>query len=544
MNADTRSGVLQMNAARIFVSTMLALTATSTHAATLQCDQVHIQAVAPHDTTIVRATRLQSPAAYCSVVGYVTSTNPGPNNINFELDLPDQWAGRFYFGGNGGAAGSIQDPPVQYVQRGFAATATDTGHQGSVIDFSSFYNNPAKKLDYGNRAIHLVAVATQQITKAYYRNPRMVRYYRGCSKGGQQGLTQAQEYPDDFEGVIAGASGSGIQFPALVRYAQRVGASADNFISAAKLQLINDAVVKACDANDGVSDGIVNPELCSFNPAVLKCSPGQDPASCLTASELGTAQAILSPTRTTSGRFIYPPYSIADAELGWPTLIGFAPANAPGTANPWLPPVIPPLGYIFANPSAQSLFYDDLTYNAMTDFKFTDAYIQQFETLSRTKIGNVADNPNLSVFARKGAKLLMWHGFSDPLVSPYNSIEYYESVVDFFHGSLPRVRNFARLFMAPGVLHCGGGPGPQDTGDHALDAMIRWVEHNKAPDELVATSTDSTTGAVREFKLCPYPQVAIFKNRKHKSRDINDADSYECRSPFFALIDRPKFEND
>jgi len=500
-----------------------------TGAAGVACDVAGLNAIAPADTTIVAAEWTGTAHTYCKITGFVTSTAPSPNKIGFELALPGDWSGRYYFGGNGGAAGSIQDPPGPHAEAGFAAAATDTGHQGSPTDFSSLAGNLARKLDYGSRSVHLVAVATQAMTKAYYAKPARYRYYRGCSKGGQQGLVEVQDYAQDFDGVITGAPGTGMLFPAFAGIAQHMGASAANWVSPAKLALFDAEVVAECDKLDGAVDGIVqHPQLCHAKPETLLCKPGDDSAKCLTPGEVATINFISHDFRSESGKKFYPGFSVTGVANAWPPfLTGAAPPNAPGTPDPWVDPVRPGTAAHYIMAAGPQAFYDDRDhFNIITDFHFDDATIADNRRRSEA-LGQLGEKTDFSAFVAHGGKLLIWQGWNDPLVSPYHTYEYYRRVADASQGGLDAVRRYARLFMAPAVEHCRGGIGPQDVGDAALAAMIDWVETGRAPDSLVANRAPSPALPQRSFKICAYPQLSMF----NKGGEINDAQSYRCATP-------------
>lgn len=491
-----------------------------------RCDLDVLRRIAPSDTTIVGAARQLDPAPHCRVAGYVTSTNPGPNRINFELVLPDDWKKRYFLAGNGGAGGSIQDKPARYLVRGMAAAAHDTGHTGGGTDWTPMLNDVARKVDWGYRSEHLVAVATQQITRRYYYQSTdggMFRYFRGCSKGGGQAANLLENYPQDFDGIVAGTSGV-YDVPLFhATIGQHILGAPGRYVSPAKLKLLDDAVVAACDGLDGARDGIVtDPAACHFRPERLLCR-SSDRSNCLTSGELSTVKVILGGLRDRSGELIYPGYSISNA-TGWaPILTGLEPPRL-RAASPW-PEATAPQSLYVPQRTMRYFYFDDPNFDFLHGFdpaKPTDrARFARADHLYNAQIAN----PHIEPYRDHGGKVLFWAGWSDNSLSPFAMIRYYRAVEKAL-GDPARVRQFARLFMAPGVLHCGRGPGPQDVPDRALDAMVDWVEHGAAPAVLTASRPAGESLPAKSFLLCPYPQVAHYR-----AGEMNAASSWTCRPP-------------
>jgi hypothetical protein len=327
--------------------------ATRSAQAAIGCTRSDIQSAAQPNTTIVSAIAQSEPVAYCDVLGYVTTNRPGPNQVNFELGLPAAWNGRLLFVGNGMFAGSLAFPSVVFdvltpfpvsaeVSAGFATVITDTGHQGTgdspLFDGSWALNDVAKQDDWLFRGVHVVAVASKFITGSFYGSA-LRSYFAGCSTGGRQALVEAQRYPADFDGIVAGDPALGDLALGLNWNEQHIAAKGENYIPPEKLALIDSAVMQRCDAKDGVRDGLIqDPRKCTFSPESLRCRDGND-ISCLTQSQVATLKAIYSGASTAGGERIYPGFTKSDpfgnpdlpfGEDGWAFyMTGFESPNAP-----------------------------------------------------------------------------------------------------------------------------------------------------------------------------------------------------------------------
>ncbi len=469
-----------------------------------------------------------SVAEHCGVNGYATTGNrlEGYNRVNIQVDLPTDWNGRLYFIGNTGFAGSLQGMSVSSDQltAGYATAQTDTGHQGSSLDASWAQDNPTKIKDFGYRGVHRATRAAKAILKAYYGESPHHSYFEGCSRGGGQALMEAQRYPGDFDGVIAGAPaydwshfmmgfawGQARMFPS-------AGDIGEPRLPDNKLAYIESRVSANCDAIDGIIDGIIDdPRKCRFDcdRDLAICAAGSEASpSCLTPDQIETAKAIYSGPSNTSGQIFpgFPPGGEGGAG-GWSAWItgftGFPNLFGPG---------IPNLHHAFAGGFFKYLAYADRD-DGSFDFRDFD-----FETDvdSLGPIGRIlnASNPNLRKFRKLGGKLLIWTGWNDPAITSLGTLKYFDRVVDAM-GS--RTTNgFVRMYLLPGVYHCGGGPGP-DTFDR-LTAMVQWAEMGIAPQALIATN--SSTGLQRP--LCPYPQVArLIDANSNPTR----AASFQCVIP-------------
>jgi feruloyl esterase len=433
--------------------------------------------------------------AHCRVNAILRPSSD--SEIEMEAWLPENWNGKFQFVGGGGWAGIISFPAmVTAVQEGYATASTDTGHKGGNALFA--IGHPEKVVDFAYRAVHETTVVSKTlITRFYDRAPRL-SYWNGCSTGGRQGLMEAQKYPEDFDAIVAGAPANfqthlhawdlSVAVPALKDPAAAV--------PAAKLAMLNKAAIDACDAKDGVKDGLINnPRACSFDPSTLLCKES-DSDSCLTAPQLESVKRAYATTKTKSGEAVFPGKE-PGSETGWGVLAGqLAPGVSVGSFQ---------VAYNDAN-------WDAKTFDLDRDLKVVDE-----------KVGSVinAVNPDLSAFKAHGGRLLMYHGWDDTAISPGNSINYYESVVKKMGGKQDQ---FVRLFMAPGMQHCGGGPGPNQVNYMAI--MERWREGNIAPDTMTAYHvTNNRVDIVRP--LCPYPAVAQYKG----AGSTNDAANFVCKAP-------------
>ena len=455
--------------------------------------------------------------AFCRVAGVIAPA------INFEVWLPETgWNGKFQGIGNGGMAGSLRyDRMATALNRGYAAAATDTGHvsQGGAFDATWAFGRPDLIEDFGHRALHLTTVNAKAITAAHYGRPADYSYYVGCSKGGQQGLMEAQRYPQDYDGLIAGNPAhdwTSFYAAAHLWYSQATLADPDSYIPADKLPLLGDAVNAACDALDGIEDGVLDdPRACDFDPAQLTCAAGQDPATCFTPKQVEAVRAIWTGTTNAAGERVYPGL-VPGGEAtrgGWDRWVS---GEEPFTSLHWLA----------AEGFFRNLVFDDLEW----DFRSFD-YDEDL-AFALEKVGAALDavDPDLRPLRDLGGKLLVYHGWSDADISPLGSIDYYEDAVSVVgdgrdrETALADTREFFRLFMAPGMGHCAGGPGPNRFD--ALAALEQWVEEGQAPDRIVASRL--TGGVVdRTRPLCPYPEIA----RWNGTGSTDDAANFVCVRP-------------
>lgn len=436
--------------------------------------------------------------ASCRVAATLKPTSD--SEIKIEVWMPASgWNRKFQAVGNGAFSGAIAYPAMRTaLARGYATSSTDTGHTGGSASFG--LGHPEKVVDFGWRAVHEMAAAAKAIIAAFYDAGPKFSYWNGCSAGGRQAMKEAQRFPADFDGIIAGAPGldwTGRAAQA-VRVAKTLEASESARLSQTQTQLLHRAVVQACDAMDGVKDGLIeDPARCHFDPAPLTCK-GAGAADCLTTEQVETVRLIYSAAVNTKTK-----REIAGlapgSELGWTELGWSASARATGLDQFRF--------LVFKDPG-------------WTIQRFNpDADIARAEEADRDTLN--ALDPNLKPFIDRGGKLLQYHGWSDPQISPGNSVQYYERVVAALGGAA-KVDGSYRLFLAPGMGHCSGGDGP-NTFD-MVAALEQWVEQKKAPDFIVASHAIKGT-VDRTRPLCPYPQVAVYKG----TGSTDDAANFACR---------------
>jgi feruloyl esterase len=507
----------------ISMAVAAALGAGAVAAAPTQCDVASLQAKAPKDTTIAKAEAVAAKdklPAYCLVEGAVAT--PG-NSVSFRLGLPENWNGKFYFQGVGGFAGQMGRLNAG-LERGYASATTDTGHVGKTgTDGSWALDNRPKEIDYGHRGTHVTTVAAKALTQSFFGAPLEQAYFSGCSNGGRQALMEAQRYPDDYDGIIAGDPSLGAL--GYVRRAityQFMLKSPDRLLPATKLEVLSKAATAACDASDGVTDGIIgDPRHCKFDPAVLQCK-GADAADCLTSAQLDSVRAIYAESKTPKGERIYGfPIGHEAGNTGWPLWITGRDAPTKGADG-----VLTytdeqsPTGFRFVDGFFRYMAFekDDPTY----DWRKFDVQHDLPKIATITEILSPT-NPDLTKLRDSKAKLLLYHGWSDPAISAYGTIDYYNKTVTALGGK-QKADETVRLFLVPGMHHCAGGPGPNQFD--TLTALEQWVEKKQAPEVMIATH--ATDGKVdRTRPLCPEPQVAKYSGKG----SIDDAANFKCGLP-------------
>jgi feruloyl esterase len=436
--------------------------------------------------------------AFCRVAATLAPT--ADSDIKIEVWMPASgWNGKYNAVGNGAFSGSIAYPALSTaLLRGYAASSTDTGHTGNTANFAP--GHPEKVIDFGWRAVHEMTLASKRVIAAYYGSAPTRSYWSGCSAGGRQAMKEAQRFPEDFDGIVAGAPG--LDWTGRASQAVRVAKAldrADARLTEEQTRLVHRAALDACDAGDGVKDGIIgDPKACRFDPGVLQCTGGEQGAACLTPPQVATVRLIYSPIVNPNTRREIAGL-VPGSELGW-------------TDRGW-------------TSSARATGLDQFRYLVFNDPTWTPARFAGDSDAARAEEadrGTIdALDANLKPFFDRGGKLIHYHGWADPQISPSNSTQYYTRVVDA-GGDADAVRRSYRLFMAPGMAHCGGGEGPNafDT----LGALEAWVEHGRAPDQIVASH--STGGRVdRTRPLCPYPQMATYK----ASGSIDEAANFVCQ---------------
>ncbi|HUR35561.1 MAG TPA: tannase/feruloyl esterase family alpha/beta hydrolase [Vicinamibacterales bacterium] len=439
--------------------------------------------------------------------------------VRFEVWLPlANWNGKFQGVGNGANAGQISyDAMAAAVRRGYAVASTDTGHATTNgRDARWALGHPNLVLDFAYRGLHLTTTNAKAVVRAFYGESAKYSYYVGCSTGGRQGLMEAQRYPDDYDGLVTGAPAANwtrFQTGGHLWAVLALNKDPESYLPASKLPLIEKAVNASCDAADGIADGVLDdPRQCRFDAQALACKAGQDPSQCLTPKQAKAVNDIWSGPRNSRGEQVYPPYMRgAEAAGGWAS---YSTGKGPLSGNHWEQAENTLKYMVFENPS-----WDFRTFDYDRDVPIADARLAA--TMN-------AFDPDLAPLRKRGGRLLMYHGWNDPSISPQNTVNYYESAVATWRAQekagAEATPDFIRLFMVPGMLHCSGGPGT-DTFD-ALAALERWVERGDAPDSLPASHV--TAGVVtRTRPLCAYPKVAVYNGQG----STDQAENFTCRTP-------------
>lgn len=440
--------------------------------------------------------------AFCRVAATLKPSDD--SDIKIEVWLPASgWNGKFQAVGNGGWAGSISyGAMAEALYDGYATASTDTGHVGGRGAFA--LGHPEKVIDFGWRSEHEMTVKSKAIVQAFYGSAVKMSYWNGCSTGGRQGLKEAQRFPQDYDGIIAGAPANPrthLAFATLWIAHANLKAP-DSYIPPEKYPAIHQAVLNACDALDGLKDGLItDPTKCHFDPQTIACK-GADTPQCLTAPQIETVKKILAPSRNPrTGEEIYPGLE-PGSELGWATLAG--PEPFPATTDHFK-------YVVFKDPN-----WDWKTLNFDSDVALADKIDN--ETINATDV-------NLRPFFSRNGKLLLYHGWEDQNVAPQATINYYKRVVDTLGGE-SKTADSVRLFMVPGMAHCGGGEGPNQFD--MMSAMAVWREKGQTPERIIATrkidGTKTDGNVVRTRPLCAYPQVARYKG----TGSIDDAGNFVC----------------
>ena len=461
--------------------------------------------------------------AFCRVTAL---SRPSPDSdIQIEVWMPaNSWNAKFRGQGNGGFAGQLDYGALAIaLLQGYASAATDTGHAGNSAEATWALGHPEKIIDFGYRAIHEMTMVGKAAVKAFYGDAAKYSYFAACSNGGRQALMEAQRFPEDYNGILAGAPANYWThlLASALWDAQATTLDPESYIPNTKVPAIAQAVVAACDANDGVKDGIINdPRQCHFDPATMLCKEGNSD-SCLTEPQVIALKKLYAGPSDSHGKQIFP---------------GFVPGGEPGPGGwpLWITGPAPAKGLLFAFDYG---YFANMVYQK-TDWDYKSANLDDAVSGSDKKFASVLNStePDLQPFATRGGKLIVYHGWSDAAISPLNAIDYYESVVKRM--GQPSVDSFLRLYMVPGMQHCDGGPGVDVFGENGLAAvkdsrhdiyaaLEEWVEKGTAPSAIIAAKMDGEGPAAKvKFTrpLCAYPQQAKYKG----SGDPNDTASFAC----------------
>jgi len=441
-------------------------------------------------------------SAYCKVQGYVRP------NVRFELRLPlAGWNGKHLMRGCSGFCGAVLPRCDAALHKGYACIASDMGHFSSQTDAVWAWNNREAELDFAHRATHVTAVIGKAITSRFYRAPVARSYYEGCSTGGRQGLVAAQRFPDDFDGIIAGApvineTGAGMQLLWSVRAARRNDGSP--ILEPRHVRILHAAVIAQCDVLDGVLDGIVaDPRACGPELARLACTSGAAPSSCLTGDQIEAARQIYQGPVTSHGRALYTGGAMPGSELNWIGTYVAAPGDTPSY-------------YTFVG--------DLFRYLAFAEDPGSSWRPEQFDFDSDpARLGFMehlftGSNPDLRRFRDRGGKLIVYQGWADQSVVPLNVIDYFELTTRTMGGA-KQIEEFARLFMVPGMNHCAGGTGA--TEFDFLEAIDTWVEHGAEPTRLIGVKREQGK-VVMERPVLPYPRIPRYR----RGGDPSKAESF------------------
>jgi feruloyl esterase len=436
--------------------------------------------------------------AYCRVMMVLAPSSD--SHIEAAMFLPtENWNGKLQIVGNGGWAGTVSYPAMAAALReGYATASNDTGHRSNDAGGGGMFGlgHPEKITDFAYRAMHETVVKAKLITAAFYGRGPKYSYYNGCSTGGRQGLVEVSRFPEDFDAVAAGAPAN----PHVHLHAAGVERSLelmknDAPLTMAKVETLHKAVMDSCDALDGVKDGIIsNPEKCHYDPAVLLCKGGDDGPGCLTADQLQTVRIVFGDVKTKKGEVIWTGYPYG-TELQLGSL-----RNVPkGPGGVW--DVIRVLGH-------QDKDYDWHNFDLDSEVVLAD------------KAGIDTLTFDLSAFKNHGGKLLLYHGWADSTIPPGHTVLFYKEVLQTMG---QKQDDWMRLYMEPGMAHCGGGPGPDQF--NKMGVIERWREAGQAPGTIIASHVTGTTVDMTR-PLCPYPQVAVYSG----VGSTNDAANFSCKA--------------
>ena len=528
-----------MKTLTLFVATGLAASAA---AAQVPCES--LAGLALPDTTITIAALVpagtfnpQIDTTACRVAGSIRPT--GDSDIRFEVWMPAAgWNGKFLSAGEGGWAGNINYGGIGgALRRGYAGGSTDTGHVGGNADFAP--GHPEKVTDFGWRGKHLQAARSKDIIRAFYGEPAKHSYFSSCSNGGRQALMEIQRFPEDYDGLLVGAPANhwSNHFAGFVWNEQALWNTPGAYVDATKLAAVQAATLAQCDALDGVQDGVAeDPRACSFDPASIACPAGGDGPSCLTPPQVNAVRQIMAgPRNPRTGEQIYPGYFTSAAGEAGSWSLWITGTAAPGAS----------VQGMFGN-SFFGRVIEEIPAPGVWDFSTFDFDGDVAAANAKAATTFNAAETDLSAFARQNrrGKIIMWHGWEDPAISARDAVDYYQRVAQANEHGWNDADKYFRLFMVPGMLHCGGGPGPNAFGQSLpqarplssapehdiLIALERWVEEGVAPERIVAVKYVNNLpaqGIARTRPLCAYPKVAVYKGEG----STDDAANFQCRMP-------------
>jgi feruloyl esterase len=457
--------------------------------------------------------------------------------VNFEVRLPRAgWTQRYLQTGCGGLCGNLNvrvgnADGCAPAQRGeLAVASTDMGHRSGE---GVWQDDPQARIDFAYRGVHVTALAAKALIEKFYGQKPRYSYFAGCSDGGREALMEAQRFPEDFNGITAGAPAMNFitQNTFYHGWNARVNTGPDGaaILTADKLPALHAAAVAVCDELDGLKDGLIDdPRACKFDPAAAQCKPGQDPGVCLTAAQVDAARKIYQGAHDAEGRQLVISGPQPGSELAWRGV--FVP-NAAGQ------------GTMSAQTSTEVLKYMAFAKNPPATYTLADFQFDQatFRAIAPMHAIYDSTDPDLAAFAKAGGKLILWHGWSDPHISPLNTIAYYKAMQQSMGEE--SVAGFTRMYLFPGGYHCGGGDGPFTVD--LLSPIMAWVERRMAPDALLAAHTAGGPGGRgpgpaarsapdRTRPVFPYPRIARYKGKG----SIDDAANFEGANPKAPLSER------
>ncbi|MDH7798691.1 MULTISPECIES: tannase/feruloyl esterase family alpha/beta hydrolase [unclassified Beijerinckia] len=481
--------------------------------------QADFKTISEASTSITSATVVAASGGnkeYCKVEGTIAP------QIGFELRLPTQsWNGRYFQAGCFGMCGAIQTDRfcADAQAQDLVVSSNDMGHKGTMWQADPWGGVAEQRENFGKRSAHVVAVVSKAVINAYYGQRAARSYFRGCSTGGREGLSEAQFYPGDFDGIIAGdfamPTRQGI---AAAWDAQYLLDTSDNDVfTLAKVELLHRAVMKACDKLDGLEDGILtDPRQCRFDPKTLLCAAGIDRDDCLTKAQIDAAVALYDGPRNSKGQRLTPGGRAFGSELGWGAGVYSGSKNRLEIANS----ALRNLAFAEVRPTFS---YRDFTWDK--DVAAMESQVALFDVMPpRTA-------PDLANFQKAGGKLIVYHGWADAGVPAVGTLDYYAQV-HTRQGGLEATRDWFRVFLVPGMFHCSGGDAPNEFD--LLSAMVAWVEKGIAPDGILATQLNADKSVKRTRPLYAYPAVAEYSGKG----DVNDAANWHRALPKTVTDDR------
>jgi feruloyl esterase len=477
------------------------------------------------DVRITGVTGVSAPVPHCKVDGVIGT------ETNFELLLPQAWNGKFVMGGGGGFVGTVQNTALMFgpLQAGYATVGTDTGHAGHPLKADWAHNNLERLVSFGHQAVHRTAVTAKALIIEYYDEEISRSYFTGCSRGGGQGFMEAQRYPEDFDGIVAGSPAhdwTGVAARAMQINAAMFPDPSDlqqAVVGSAEQRLIESSYLEACDAQDGLEDGILHdPRQCTFDVGTLLCE-GEKSESCLSAEQLAAVRVVYDGPEDSQGRALSHgyPFGGETSQAGWSRwltggleYLGDADEFQAGVDDGGFEaPVAPNFFFGFGIGIMRYFVFNDpeWTYEGYDWDNFRKDSERVAQTLNAT-------SPDLSAFRERGGKLLIYNGWSDPAQTNHTFIDYYEQVLAHDETAADDVR----MFLMPGVEHCIGGPGP--SWANFLEEIDDWVESGDAPDQIVAQWLDENLQPAGSRPVCAYPDVARYDGEG----DPRDASSFSC----------------